>query len=129
MSYTDLAVLGVVLALGLDLAVLRTRLVTRKAFWVAYAIILLFQLVTNGVLTGLHVVRYDRDQILGARISYAPVEDLLFGFSLVLQTLAWWVFWGRTAWGRAAWGRRARTARTQAGPATASRRGMPTDTR
>jgi hypothetical protein len=23
------------------------------------------------------------------------VEDLLFGFALVLQTLAWWVFWGR----------------------------------
>ena len=124
MSYTALAVLGVVLALGLDLAVLRTRLVTRRSFWVAYAIILLFQLVTNGVLTGFHVVRYDRDQILGPRIAYAPVEDLLFGFSLVLQTLAWWVFWGRTAWGR-----RARTARTHAGPATASRRGMPTDTR
>jgi hypothetical protein len=26
---------------------------------------------------------------------FAPVEDLLFGFSLVLQTTAWWVWWGR----------------------------------
>jgi hypothetical protein len=28
---------------------------------------------------------------------YAPVEDLLFGFALVVQTLAWWVWWGRRA--------------------------------
>ena len=35
-------------------------------------------------------------QFLGSgRIAWAPVEDLLFGFALVLQTLAWWVFWGR----------------------------------
>jgi len=27
--------------------------------------------------------------------TYAPIEDLLFGFSLVLQTLAWWIWWGR----------------------------------
>ena len=119
MSYTALAVVGVVGALALDLALLRTRLVTRRAFWVSYAIVLLFQLITNGVLTGFHVVRYDPDAIVGRHIAYAPVEDLLFGFSLVLQTLSWWVFWGR----------RARTARTHAGPATATRRGMPTDTR
>jgi hypothetical protein len=23
------------------------------------------------------------------------VEDLLFGFSLILQTLSWWTWWGR----------------------------------
>ncbi|HVU71720.1 MAG TPA: lycopene cyclase domain-containing protein [Mycobacteriales bacterium] len=119
MSYTALAVVGVVVAAALDLLVLRTRLLTRKVFWVAYAIVLLFQLITNGVLTGFHIVRYDPGAITGHRIAYAPVEDLLFGFSLVLQTLAWWVFWGR----------RARTARTHAGAATAMRRGVPTDTR
>ena len=83
---------------------LRTRLLTRRAFWTAYAIIVFFQLVTNGVLTGRRVVTYDADAILGGatpqllgdgRIVYAPVEDLLFGFALVVQTLAWWVWWGR----------------------------------
>ena len=29
------------------------------------------------------------------RIAYAPVEDLLFGFSLILLSLSLWVFWGR----------------------------------
>ena len=95
MSYTALAVVGVVAALVLDLVVLRTRVVTRRVFWTAYAIVIVFQLLTNGWLTGRDVVRYDDDAILGARLVYAPVEDLLFGFSLVVQSLAWWVFWGR----------------------------------
>jgi lycopene cyclase domain-containing protein len=94
-SYTALAVLGVIAAVVLDLAVLRTRLLTRRVFWTAYAIIVVFQLLTNGWLTGRDIVTYDDDTITGARIAYAPVEDLLFGFSLVLQTLAWWVWWGR----------------------------------
>ena len=94
MSYTALAVLGVIAAVALDLAVLRTRLLTRRAFWAAYAIIVVFQLVTNGWLTGRDIVRYDEDAIAGVRLAYAPVEDLLFGFSLVVATLAWWVWWG-----------------------------------
>ncbi|HEU0103237.1 MAG TPA: lycopene cyclase domain-containing protein [Mycobacteriales bacterium] len=104
MSYTSAALLGVALTVVLDLLVLRTRLLTRRTFWVAYAIIVFFQLVTNGILTGRRVVTYDGDAILGSdtptllgdgRIVYAPVEDLLFGFALVLQTLSWWVWWGR----------------------------------
>jgi lycopene cyclase domain-containing protein len=94
-TYTTAASLGVVAAVLLDLVVLRTRLLTRKAFWTAYAIVLFFQLVTNGILTGRNIVTYDEGAILGLRVVYAPVEDLLFGFSLVVQTLSWWVFWGR----------------------------------
>ncbi|MCY7373505.1 MAG: lycopene cyclase domain-containing protein [Spirochaetaceae bacterium] len=95
MSYTVLAVVGVAGALVLDLLVLRTRVVTLRAFWTAYAIVVFFQLVTNGWLTGREIVTYDESQILGLRVVFAPVEDLLFGFSLVVQTLAWWVWWGR----------------------------------
>ncbi|WP_322759379.1 lycopene cyclase domain-containing protein [Frankia sp. Cr2] len=95
MSYTALAAVGVAATVLLDLAVLRTRVLVRKAFWVAYAIIIVFQLITNGVLTGLAIVTYDPRAILGPRFVYAPVEDLLFGFALVTQTLSWWVYWGR----------------------------------
>ena len=90
MTYTVAAALGVVGALLLDLAVLRTRLVLRLTFWLSYAIILVFQMLANGVLTGLAVVRYDPAAILGLRLAYAPVEDLAFGFALVLATLATW---------------------------------------
>jgi len=94
-SYTALAVAGVVAAVLLDVVVLRTRLVTRRLFWTAYAIVVSFQLLTNGWLTGRDIVRYDDAAILGWHVVFAPVEDLLFGFSLVLQTLTWWVWWGR----------------------------------
>ena len=95
MTYTQLALLGVVVTIVLDLAVLRTRLLGRKAFWTSYAIIVFFQLLTNGWLTGRGIVTYSDDAILGWRVVYAPVEDLLFGFALVVQSMAWWVWWGR----------------------------------
>lgn len=98
MSYTAAAVLAVLGAAAVDLAVLRTRLVTRTVFWTAYAIILAFQLVVNGILTGRRIVLYDPHAIIGWRIAYAPVEDLLFGFAMVLLTLATWVWLGRFSW-------------------------------
>jgi lycopene cyclase domain-containing protein len=95
MTYTALAGLAVLLAVVVDQLVIRTNLLRRKAFWTAYAIVLGFQLVVNGVLTGLPVVRYNSHEIVGARFVYAPVEDLLFGFSMVLVTLTIWVRLGR----------------------------------
>ncbi len=97
MTYTQLTLLGIALAAGLDLALLRTFLLRRRAFWTAYAILLCFQLIVNGVLTGVGVVRYNRADITGLRIVHAPVEDLGFGFSLILITLSCWVYLGRRA--------------------------------
>lgn len=97
MSYTVEAAVAVLLAALLDLAVLRTMLLTRRAFWTSYAIIGCFQLVVNAVLTGLPVVEYNRSAIVGLRIAYAPVEDLLFGFAMVTVTLSVWVWLGRRA--------------------------------
>ncbi|GAB3596852.1 hypothetical protein GCM10027446_24280 [Angustibacter peucedani] len=104
MTYTQLCLVAVPFAVLVDLVLLRTKLLSRKAFWVAYAIVLFFQLLTNGWLTGRGIVTYADDAVVGGaqavpfgqgRVLYAPVEDVAFGFSLVLQTLAWWVFWGR----------------------------------
>ena len=95
MTYTAAAAAGVIVALLVDLAVLRTRLVFRAVFWVTYPIVLFFQLLSNGVLTGLRIVRYAPGAILGVRIAYAPVEDLAFGFALVLVSLSLWVWLGR----------------------------------
>ena len=119
MSYTLSVVVAVVVVVGIDMAITRVRLVTRKAFWTAYAIVLGFQLIVNGLLTGLPVVRYRADAIVGWRVAYAPVEDLLFGFCLVLLTLTGWVWLGR----------RARHELTSPRPATQTRRPAPTRTR
>ena len=95
MTYTVAALLGVAGALAADLLVLRTRLVTRAVFCAAYPIVLVFQLLSNGILTGRRIVIYDPAAIIGWRIAYAPVEDLLFGFAMVLLTLSLWVALGR----------------------------------
>jgi lycopene cyclase domain-containing protein len=110
-TYSGIAVAAVVAVLLVDLLVLRTRVVTRRVFWTAYAIVIVFQLLVNGVLTGRDVVTYDPRVIWGPRIAYAPVEDLLFGFALVTLTLASW----------AAVNRRANTARRRR-PGTRTRR-------
>jgi lycopene cyclase domain-containing protein len=94
-TYTVAALLGVAGALVVDLVVLRTRLVRRADFWATYPIIIVFQLLSNGILTGRHIVIYDPGAIVGWRIAYAPVEDLLFGFAMVLLTLSTWVWLGR----------------------------------
>ena len=108
MTYTQIGLAAVAFAIGCDVLVFRTRLVTRKAFWVPYAIIVVFQLITNGVLTGFGIVRYSGAAIIGGnhakgtppfigdgRIAFAPVEDLLFGFAMILGVLVLWVWLGR----------------------------------
>jgi lycopene cyclase domain-containing protein len=105
-TYTLAAVLAVLGAVAVDQVVLRTELLRRKAFWTAYAIVVGFQLVVNGLLTGLPVVSYDPGTIVGWRLGYEPVEDLLFGFALVTLTLTLWVWAGRRAGPAAPAGRR-----------------------
>jgi len=96
-TYTAAVVTGLVLAVALDLWVLRTKLVRTGAFWLSYALIIGFQLVSNGVLTSRQIVRYDPEAIVGFRVAYAPVEDIGFGFALVLSVLSLWARWNRTA--------------------------------
>lgn len=95
MTYTLAALIGLGGAVSVDLLLLRTVLLRRRAFWTAYAIVLFFQLIVNGILTGYGVVSYDPATILGPRFAFAPVEDLMFGFAMVLLTLSTWVWLGR----------------------------------
>jgi len=97
MTYTQIALMAVFIAAFLDLEVLKTRLLKRKVFWTSYAIILPFQLLTNWWLTSRDIVRYSEDTILGLRIASAPLEDLFFGFALILSVMAAWVYLGRKA--------------------------------
>lgn len=95
MSYTGLVGLALAGAVAADLWLLSTRLLARRAFWVSYAILAGFQLLVNGILTGVPIVSYDRAAILGPRLAFAPIEDLGFGFALILLTLSSWVALGR----------------------------------
>jgi len=92
MIYSDIALDAVIVAVLVDLFLLRTQMMTRGIFWLTYGLILPFQLLTNWWLTSKNIVMYSADQIIGKRFAGAPIEDLLFGFSLILFTLSLWEF-------------------------------------
>ena len=105
MIYSDIAIAAVLVAVMVDLFIFKNSLLTRTAFWISYSIILPFQLLTNWWLTHLRedgkaIVMYDPDSIIGTRIASAPLEDLLFGFALVLSVMGLWEFWGRRGFQR-----------------------------
>jgi lycopene cyclase domain-containing protein len=102
-SYTAAAGLAVLVAIVVDLLLLRTALLRSLTWWMAYGIVVVFQLITNGWLTGRGIVRYGDDAIVGSarivfvgdgRLAFAPVEDLAFGFALVLISCAAWAWIG-----------------------------------
>lgn len=91
LSYTALAVTSVLVALLLEWKVIRSGILKTSSFYLAYLIVLGFQLLTNGYLTSNEIVQYNEETIIGLRVAFAPLEDLLFGFSLVMLTMAVWV--------------------------------------
>jgi len=93
--YTFISLFAVLMATICDLYILKVGLLKRRGFWTSYAIILPFQLLTNWWLTSREIVMYSPDAILGLRIASAPVEDLLFGFALILSVLSMWIYHGR----------------------------------
>ena len=95
MIYSDIALDAVLLAVVFDLFILRTQMMTRGIFWLTYGLILPFQLLTNWWLTSKNIVMYSSSDIIGRRLAGAPIEDLLFGFSMILVTLALWEFFSR----------------------------------
>ncbi len=98
-EYTVLAVASVALTVAVELLWLRTGVFRTAQYWLAMAIVVAFQVPVDGWLTKLSapVVVYDDTQTLGVRVPWdIPVEDFLFGFSMVTLTVLLWVRWGRT---------------------------------
>lgn len=95
MTYPALVGVAIVATLALA-AALRTGLLRSRSYWLAYAIVVAFQLGVNGVLTCRGIVT-DYRTTLGPTVACAPVEDLGFGWAMVTQTLLWWTWLGRRA--------------------------------
>lgn len=89
MTYTALAFIGVIAAIFIERAI-GAKLFRSPNFYLAYFIVMFFQLVTNGYLTGQGIVTYNEEMIMGARVANAPIEDLLFGFALVILSMSVW---------------------------------------
>ncbi|MEB3366354.1 lycopene cyclase domain-containing protein [Saccharopolyspora mangrovi] len=92
-GYTLPALLSVPAVLLWEWTLLRTGLFAKPSYWVTMIIVLGFQIPVDGLLTRLDepVVVYAAEHVSGVRFPWdIPVEDFLFGFSLVTSVLLLW---------------------------------------
>jgi lycopene cyclase domain-containing protein len=90
LSYTQITVYALILTIFFDMFVTKNSLLSTIRFWLSYAIIVPFQLITNWWLTSREIVTYNPDAIIGLRVAGAPVEDLIFGFAMILAVMSMW---------------------------------------
>ena len=88
-EYTILAIASVLLALILD-RVTGVRVLEKKEFYLFLLVIFFFKILINGYLTGKDIVMYNPDYFLRIRLGSIPMEDFLFGFSMVTTTIIFW---------------------------------------
>jgi lycopene cyclase domain-containing protein len=92
-EFTVLSIISVIAVVAAEFLYFRTGIFRTAAFWIAYAIILFFEVLVDGWLTKLSapIVVYNPDQFSGWRFPFdIPVEDYLFGFSLIVLTFLLW---------------------------------------
>ena len=92
-GYTITALVACAAVLLLEVAVLRTGVLRRHTYWIAYGIILFFQVLVDGWLTKLTapIVLYARSHFSGVRFPWdIPVEDYLFGWAMCTLALLLW---------------------------------------
>jgi len=90
-EYTLLAAASVLVTCLLDIKS-KVIILKRKEFYVFLFVILLFKFFVNGYLTGENIVIYSPRFFIGLRIGSIPVEDFLFGFSMVTLTIVFWEY-------------------------------------
>lgn len=93
-EYTLLCLLSILFTFWLNKA-LKTDLFRKPEYYFYLVFILFGEYLVNGFITGREVVLYDKDFFLGYRIGTIPVEDFLFGFSMVTVVIIFWEFFKR----------------------------------
>ena len=89
MEYTIWASISVLVTSIADLT-LGARVLKRAAFWIFLAVMYGFKFIVNGYLTWRPIVLYGEGQYLGIRLGSIPLEDFLFGYSMILLTITVW---------------------------------------
>ncbi len=93
MEYTIASVVAVIVVVAVELLWLRTGIFATATYWIAYGIVVFFQILVDGWLTKLSspIVLYNPDKFSGWRVFFdSPVEDFLFGFALVTLPIMLW---------------------------------------
>ncbi|MFA4909191.1 MAG: lycopene cyclase domain-containing protein [Candidatus Omnitrophota bacterium] len=88
-EYTLLAIIFAAAIPVMD-KIFRTGLMKNRLFFVFLAVIFFFKLLVNGYLTSRLIVIYNPEMFSGIRLGSIPLEDFLFGFSMVGFCLIVW---------------------------------------
>ena len=83
-TYLVMGLPFVVFVLLLDWCILKTRIIKTKQCWIVMAIMMLLTAFFDQFLTGLPIVDYNNEKMLGIRLGYAPIEDFTYTFAAVI---------------------------------------------
>jgi len=90
-EYTVAAIVAALLVAVLDWR-LGTRILRRRAFWIFLGVMFAFKILANGYLTWRPIVLYNPEFFLGVRLFTIPVEDFVYGFSLIAMSIILWEY-------------------------------------
>jgi lycopene cyclase domain-containing protein len=91
-EYTLISIIFVIFTIAIDF-ILKTRLIVNKKFLVFWVIMFILIFVINGYLTWRPIVIYGESFYMGIRLFTIPVEDFLFGFSLISLNIIIWEYY------------------------------------
>jgi lycopene cyclase domain-containing protein len=93
-EYTLIAAVSVVLTVLVD-KLSKINIFKKKEFYLFITVTFGFKLLVNGYLTATNIVIYNPKFFLGKRLGSIPLEDFLFGFSMVSLGIILWEFFKR----------------------------------
>ncbi|QQR92926.1 MAG: lycopene cyclase domain-containing protein [Candidatus Iainarchaeum archaeon] len=94
LAYTFAVVVGMMLLLFLDRALIRTHMLSwkNKRLWKTTGIFVVFQLIFDNYFTAQGLWVFDRAQVIGIFLPVIPIENLLFGVELLWMALLLYAF-------------------------------------
>ncbi|MFA6357984.1 MAG: lycopene cyclase domain-containing protein [Candidatus Omnitrophota bacterium] len=95
-EYTMIALGSVILTILADRTT-KVNILKKKEFYWFLAVILGFKFLVNGYLTKTNIVMYNSKYFLGVRAGSIPLEDFIFGFSMVSLGIILWEFFKKRA--------------------------------
>ncbi|MBP9700370.1 lycopene cyclase domain-containing protein [Candidatus Woesebacteria bacterium] len=85
-EYLLVSIVAVTLVLLLD-QLCQTKLSRRKSFWILQGIVFVLASVVDNIISGRPYVYFNPEFIVGLRVVFVPIENYLFGFSMITLNL------------------------------------------
>ncbi|GAC1387475.1 MAG: hypothetical protein NVS1B7_0980 [Candidatus Saccharimonadales bacterium] len=74
----------IMLTIVLDLFILKTKVILMKKTWLVMVIIFVLTAAADQALTGLPIVQYNSQHMLGIHLGFVPIEDFSYVIAAVI---------------------------------------------